>query len=99
MASGSRPSTPTVGIWTSRLTQRGCQKLTSSAIGDGWTWPYLPCDPQTAGNVCTACGVEVIPANYLFSRAGRIFAIEHGGDALEREIVQARSGLSGGDSK
>ncbi len=66
-------------------------------IGHDATWTYLSGD-QTAGNVCTACGVEVIPANYLFSRAGRIFAIEHG-DALERETVQARSGCSGDHSK
>ena len=46
------------------------------------------------GNVRTAYGVEEIPANFLFSHDGRIFAVVHG-DALEREIVRASERLIG----
>ncbi len=61
----------------------------------GVTWIYL-LDSQRTGNVTTAYGVEESPANFLISRDGRIFAVEQSGDALERSIVRALGGLSGG---
>jgi thiol-disulfide isomerase/thioredoxin len=66
-------------------------------VRDGVNWMYL-LDGQRAVNVRTAHGVEAIPANFPLSRAGRIFAMEHG-DALEREVVRALGGLSGGLSR
>ncbi len=64
----------------------------------GVTWIYL-LDSQRTGNVTTAYGVEESPANFLISRDGRIFAVEQSGDALERSIVRALGGLSGGHSR
>jgi peroxiredoxin len=61
----------------------------------GVTWIYL-LDSQRTGNVTTAYGVEESPANFLIGRGGRIFAVEQSGDALERSIVCALGGLSGG---
>ena len=66
-------------------------------VRDSVNWMYQ-LDGQRAVNVRTAYGVEAIPANFPISRAGRIFALEHG-DALEREVVRALGGVSGGLSK
>ena len=67
-------------------------------VRHGVTWINL-LDRQRTGNVATAYGVEEIPANFLISRDGRIVAVEQSGDALERAIVRALGGLSGGHSR
>ena len=56
-------------------------------------------DCQRTVSVTTAYGVEDIPANFLIGRDGRVVAVEQRGDALERAIVRALGGLSGGDFK
>ena len=53
---------------------------------------------QRMGNVRTAYGAEEIPANFLISHDGGIFAALHG-DALERNIVRGRGGPSDVHSK
>ncbi len=67
-------------------------------VSHGVTWIY-PLDSQSKWNVTTGDGVEEVPANFLVSRDGRILAVEQSGDALERAIVRALGGLSGGLSR
>ena len=67
-------------------------------VRHGVTWINL-LDCQRTDNVSTAYGVEEIPANFLIGRDGRILAVEQSGDALERAIVRALGGLSGGHSQ
>jgi AhpC/TSA family len=66
-------------------------------VGHGVTWIYL-LGGQWMGNVRTAYGVLEVPANFLISHDGGIFAAVHG-DALERNVVRARGGQSDVHSK
>lgn len=65
-------------------------------VRHGVTWIDL-LDGRRTANVRTAHGVEEVPANFLISLDGRALAVAHG-NAVDRAIDRALSGVSGGHS-
>ena len=67
-------------------------------VTHGVTWTNLS-SGEGIGDVATAYHVEEVPANFLIGRDGKVVAVEQSGDGLERAIVRALGGLSGGHFK